>query len=72
MWTPLQLRRLRRDIEGGSSLKAAAQCVGHNATDCDLALRTMLGRSIEDALTILNGSEGQGAGGVSSPVRLGR
>lgn len=69
MWTPLQLRRLRRDIEGGSSLKAAAQCVGHNATDCDLALWAMLGRSIEDALTILNGSATEGAGAVVAPAR---
>lgn len=71
MWTALQLRRLRRFIANGASLKEAAQCVGHSASDCDMATWKLFGRSIEDALTILNGSATEGTGAVVAPVRAG-
>lgn len=67
MWTLRQLETLRRmDRSARHGAGQIARGCYHTREQTDLARWAMLGRSIEDALTILNGSPGSVTGAVKA------
>jgi len=54
-WTLEGLAALYALSAGGSSLGSVAEALGRLKADCDLALCTMVGRTPEQALTVLGG-----------------
>lgn len=72
-WSYDELRLIRDMARRKQEPDTMARATGHTMAEVDVARWHLLGRSLEQACDALNiPILSQGAGGVSSPVRLGR
>lgn len=61
VWGHYDLERAIRLAKGGHSLKSIAKMMGYTSAEVDRALWAKVGRSIPDAIDIINAKAGRAA-----------